>query len=127
MNWLTIVLLFSMMQTTVGASYSHTYTYNTGIAKYYRPGLMERVARYRGIHRPWYVTGLASRPSCKTIGQVFSARINGHYERLLQVDCAQYRDYWAQIRGGLVVEVDYVTARRDGFVWRGRAPAAVWN
>src|SRR5215203_2471854 len=48
-----------------------------GIAKYYTSGVMENVARNRGLKRPGTVLGLASVPNCVLIGRVILAAING--------------------------------------------------
>ena len=110
-----------------GHAYARSVSVSYGIAKHYSPGLMNRVRVYRGLPWPAGVSGLASRVSCAGIGQVFSASINGHYERLLQVDCSQYRDAPRHLREGLIVEVDYDTARRDGMLRTGRGSAVVWR
>jgi len=96
-------------------------------AKHYRPGLMEQVARNRGITRLAGDTVLASRPSCTTIGQRFLVRFRiGPWERALQVDCSRPgRDATRHLRARLVVEVDYQTAVRHGFSREGHVPAQV--
>jgi len=53
--------------------------------------------------------------------------INGHRETGYQVDCSQYRDAPRHRREGLVVELDYETAVRDGIAREGRGPAVVWR
>lgn len=124
MKVLSILALLSAMHST---GHSESVRVQYGIAKHYTPGLMLRVMHNRGMEWPSGVTGLASRVNCSTIGQIFSARINGHYERLLQVDCSQYRDAPRHRKEGLIVEVDYSTAVRDGIARRGMGPAVVWR
>lgn len=106
---------------------SHNVRVQYGIAKHYSPGLMLRVMHNRGMEWPSGVTALVSRVDCSTIGQVWKMRINGHYELGLQVDCSQYRDAPRHRREGLIVEVDYSTAKRDGITADGKGPAVVWK
>lgn len=101
----------------------------TGHSLYYAQGQMERVYRVRiaqGLVAAGWHGSLAAVPDCRNIGRVVTARINGGaWTNYLIVDCAETRDYALQVRTGRVIEVDYWSAYRNGFVSRGRAPATV--
>ncbi len=108
----------------------------TGRAVEYRSGLMERVYAVRereGLVRPGWTGGFISRPSCRTIGNIYSVSfrspVTGRYSApraMLQVDCAQNRDRARQIDEGLVAESDYLTALQTGWASEGRTRARVW-
>lgn len=99
-----------------------------GIASQYAPGVMERVVAYRQTRPVAYalpadlptVAGYVAVLECEHIGEVWTLRINdGTPERYLVADCAgdaATRDWMT--RGGVLVEVDYETAERLGFVGR---------
>src|SRR4051812_12756144 len=73
-----------------------------GIAKHYSPGLMERVAKNRGmISEP----RMAAVPDCWRIGQHVVAEVNGHRATYLIVDCSAPKDRPRHIRTGLIIEV----------------------
>ena len=104
----------------------------------YDPGIMEQVARNRtnpnhrgyvpGFRLRYDVDGYASRPSCKTLGQVWHASINGGPIRSYQqVDCAQTRDYKRQVRTGLLLEIDYRSAVATGIARSGRGRVVIWS
>lgn len=98
-----------------------------GIAKYYSLGLFSRVAANRRMALRQDVDGYAAVPDCSRIGQVVRASINGHaVERYHVLDCSAPRDLPRHRRDGLVIEVDYASALRNGFVGLGRAPAVVY-
>ena len=55
------------------------------------------------------------------------ARLNGRrMERFQVLDCSHPRDVQRHIRDGLVIEVDYESAKRNGFAGLGYAPAVVY-
>ena len=139
-----IQLALFIASTTATAPYSGNDSIAQGIAKHYTPNLMQRVLRVRQRQGliPYGVTGydgLASRPDCGTIGRYFWASLRnprtGEWSRprrMLQVDCSHPRDRQRHIRSGLVVEVDYWTARATGWGWNGRrgtgkVQARVWG
>ena len=98
----------------------------SGTAKYYRAGMFAQVAANRGMILRADVAGYASVPSCAWLGSVIQARVNGGaWERYQVVDCSAPKDRARHIRQGLVLEVDYASARRNGFVSKGKAPAVV--
>ncbi len=126
---MTALLWLALLSTAVP-------TVQTGRAVEYRPGLMEHVYRIRvhqGLVAPGWQGGFASRPSCATIGRVYAAQFRnartGLYsapQAMLQVDCAQARDYRGQLAEGLVIESDYGTALATGWAYAGRTKARVW-
>jgi hypothetical protein len=100
----------------------------SGIAKYYSPGIMAEVARNRGMVLREDVDGYASVLSCGEIGKVVVASINGgKRERYQVLDCSHPRDIAMHRRQGLIIEVDYQSAARNGFVRRGSARATIWQ
>lgn len=99
----------------------------SGHAVYYSPGVFNMVARNRGMRMRTDVHGYAAVIDCGMIGRVIKARINGGKLETFQVlDCSAPRDRARHQRIGLVIEVDYDSAVRNGFVRRGRAPAQVY-
>lgn len=97
-----------------------------GIAKYYAPGVFAQVARNRGIKMRGDVDGYCAVIDCSMIEQVIPARINsGNWERYQVLDCSHPKDAPRHRRDGLVIEVDYSSAVRNGFVKQGKAPAEV--
>jgi len=97
-----------------------------GMAKYYRAGKFAEVAHNRGMTLRTDVAGYASVPSCVWLGHIISARVNGGgWERYQVLDCSGPADRARHIRQGLVLEVDYASAKRNGFVSKGHAPATV--
>ncbi len=98
-----------------------------GIAKHYSAGMFARVARNRGMQMRSDVAGYAAVTDCSMIGKVVAASINGgRVERFQVLDCSAPKDRPRHIREGLVIEVDYATAKRRGFLGEGKAPAKVW-
>ncbi|MBF6596245.1 MAG: hypothetical protein IVW51_17600 [Thermaceae bacterium] len=98
-----------------------------GIAKYYRPGLFARVAAVRGIPLRSDVDGYASTPDPALIGKVIHASIaGGPIESFQVLDSSAPRDRSRHLRERLVIEVDYLTARRHHFISTGHAPAVVY-
>ncbi|MBF6614979.1 MAG: hypothetical protein IVW55_17885, partial [Chloroflexi bacterium] len=90
---------------------------------YYSPGLMERVARYRGLYDPQgrYTTD----PRCWRIGSHLRMALYnsvrqtwGATQSFLVVDCAQPRDLSRQLSVNLH-EVSYEAAVRAGFAGEG--------
>jgi hypothetical protein len=99
----------------------------SGQAVYYAPGLFKIVARNRGIKLREDVHGYAAVIDCGHIGRIIKARLNGGKLETFQVlDCSAPRDRARHQRMNLVIEVDYDSAVRNGFVRRGRAPAQVY-
>jgi hypothetical protein len=99
----------------------------TGTAKFYSPGVFERVLKVRGMSWPRGVSGLASTPYCANIGKRVRASINGGpWRTYLIADCSRHgADQKRHLRTGLVLEVDYRSAVREGFHKAGKAPAKV--
>ena len=108
------------------------YTVESGIAMHYYQGLMETVARNQGLTMRTDVDGYTSRQNCGEIGSIVEARLlNPHtgqwspWLRLQVLDCSA-RAHVAYHRSiGLILEVDYNTAARTGFLDRGRTEAEV--
>lgn len=99
-----------------------------GIAVYYSPGVMERVAANRGLRKPAIADGMASVPDCSQIGKLAFASVNGGLvERYFIVDCSAPRDVARHLQMGLVLEVDYQSAVRNNFQSNGSAPATVYS
>jgi len=98
-----------------------------GIAKFYAPGVFRRVASHRNIAARQDVDGYAAVPSCGRIGQLVRASLNGGpFETYHILDCSAPRDLPAHLREGLVIEVDYGSAVRNGFARQGHAQAVVY-
>lgn len=95
---------------------------SNGIAKHYSPGVMERVARLRGLP---VLPRMASVPDCGRIGQWVTATVNGHLDRYLVVDCSAPKDRLRHIRTGLVIEVNYKSKTAYFPRGEGRTSAAV--
>lgn len=105
-----------------------SYAPKTGIAMFYSPGVMAHVASVRGVHLRTDVDGYAAVPDCHMRDKIALASINGHEtERFQILDCSAPADRARHIRQGLVIEVDYASAVRNGIAYRGRGPATVWN
>jgi len=93
---------------------------------------METVARNQGLTMRTDVDGYTSRQNCGEIGSIVEARLlNPHtgqwspWLRLQVLDCSA-RAHVAYHRSiGLILEVDYNTAARTGFLDRGRTEAEV--
>jgi hypothetical protein len=100
----------------------------SGIAKYYSPGMMRTVANNRGMKLRSDVHGYAAVQLCSMIGRVITASINGHkVERYQVLDCSAPEDVGRHRAQGLIIEVDYASAKRNGFLRQGKAPAKVWG
>jgi hypothetical protein len=89
-----------------------------GVAKYYAPGVMERVARTRGMALAGYVDGVALLP-CEHVGREAWLVRPGSWPPVVEgpflvVDCAASRHYSWRVAEGDVVEVGWETARRWG-------------
>lgn len=103
-----------------------------GIAMHYYPGLFATVARNRGMTLRKDVDGYASRQSCAELGRVVEARIRnprtgawGPWKRYQIVDCSARKHLAYQRSIGLILEVDYASAAKAGFVYRGRSAVEV--
>jgi hypothetical protein len=123
---------------------AHAYSHTSGVAsiqagaparwgwaKHYSPGVMERVRTVRahqGVRIRTDVAGYAAAPDCAQIGRVVVASINGGpLERYQVLDCSHPRDRARHVREGLVIEVDYRSAVRNGFARQGKARAVVYG
>ncbi len=94
---------------------------------HYAPGVFAQVAANRGMRLRTDVDGYAAVLSCSHIGEIVKAQINGGpIERYQVLDCSAPQHRAAHIRQGLVIEVDYQSAVRNGFARLGRAPAVVY-
>jgi hypothetical protein len=120
-KWVLGWVLLMLQMTTITEYVSRIHS---GTAKHYSPGVMERVARVRGLP---IVEHMASVPDCSMIGSYVAARINGVTWRYRVTDCSAPRDRARHIRQGLVIEIDYRSARALGMVRSGRASAVVWS
>lgn len=103
-----------------------------GIAMHYYPGLFATVARNRGMALRKDVDGYASRQNCGELGRVVQARIRnpwtgawGPWRRYQIVDCSARKHLAYQRRIGLILEVDYSSAVKAGFVYFGRSAVEV--
>ena len=103
-----------------------------GIAMHYYPGLFATVAHNRGMTLRKDVDGYASRQSCAELGRVVQARIRnprtgvwGPWKRYQIVDCSARKHLAYQRSIGLILEVDYASAAKAGFVYRGRSAVEV--
>jgi hypothetical protein len=91
-------------------------------AVYYSPGVMERVARKRGIP---VTSRMASVPDCSKIGGWVTAKVNGHVATYRIVDCSAPKDRARHIRQGLVLEVNYSSKLAFFPRGAGRVPATI--
>jgi hypothetical protein len=103
-----------------------------GIAMHYYPGLFATVARNRGMTLRKDVDGYASRQNCSELGRVVQARIRnpwtgawGPWKRYQIVDCSARKHLAYQRKIGLILEVDYASAAKAGFVYFGRSTVEV--
>ncbi len=108
------------------------YTVESGIAMHYYQGLMQTVARNQGLTMRTDVDGYTSRQNCGEIGSIVEARLlNPHtgqwsqWLRLQVLDCSARSNVAYHRSIGLILEVDYNTAVRTGFVSFGRTEAEV--
>lgn len=144
--WLvTLSLYLASTAFTARPVASDISTARYGWAKHYSPGLMRSVlhVRQRQGLIPYGVSGydgLASTTECANIGRYVRTSLQnprtGEWSSprtLLVVDCSRPgADRARHIRTGLVVEVDWYTARATGWGWDGRsgegkARARVWG
>jgi hypothetical protein len=93
-----------------------------GIGKYYSPGVMERVARHRGLPVRAH---MASVPDCTRLGESVQAEVNGHLATYEVVDCSAPQDRARHLAEGLVLEVDYNSARAYFPPGEGRADVQI--
>lgn len=93
-----------------------------GLATYYSPGVMERVAVYRGLSCDECI-GYAAMVDPAYLGQrVWIGRPGQRSEGpFLVVDCGNAEHRAAQTARGLIAEVDFPTAQR----WKMRGPITV--
>ena len=98
--------------------------YQIGRATLYSPGLMESIARGRGIKLDG-ATGFSTYPDCRKIGgvlvvQVLDPRTNrwSGWDRKRIVDCSQTVDYARHVAEGLV-ELPYKDAVTYGYSREG--------
>lgn len=78
-----------------------------GYAAYYRPGLMERVSRNRGLP----LVGCMIASPYERIGTWLTVRSAKGVRRCRVTDVPQPRDRSAILRRGIVVELDYASNR----------------
>lgn len=113
------------------------YTYRTahdvskqGIALYYSSGVMERVLRVRarqGYHVRYDVAGYTASVNCGDIGRIVYISVSGGpYRRYQVMDCSQPYHRSAHIARGIVAELDWHSAVREGYSRDGRASAVVY-
>lgn len=76
----------------------------TGYAWQYRSGLMERVARNRGISLARGTRDFVSVPNCAHVGDLVYARIGQRTAWWTVVDCSRTKDLRAQRAKGLIIE-----------------------
>src|SRR5512139_1973489 len=100
----------------------------SGLATYYRPDLMQRVAanRHMVAYEPPYLGGVALNRA-GDLGRTVWLRwedgtVDGPYR---VVDCARRIDYPLRLAQGKVVEVDAETAKRHSFYGIGPVPVTV--
>jgi hypothetical protein len=99
-----------------------------GIAKYYSAGMMRTVANNRHMRLRTDVDGYAAVAACGKISSIVMASVGTLPARRYQVlDCSQTRDLAAHAREGLILEVDYATARRAGLLQTGRGRAIIYG
>jgi len=103
-----------------------------GVAFHYeRAGALARVAAIRGEAIAWdRIDGLASHPDCGYIdpARPYFVRARfwrgsgwGPWEVYQLVDCSDPRHLPMQRRRGLILEIDYRAAQRNGFAWNGHS------
>jgi hypothetical protein len=116
-----------LLAATLSVQFEPAASAQQGYAKYYSQGIFNTVAARRNMRMRQDVQGYAAVPDCSRIGQVVRASINGSaVERYHILDCSAPRDLARHRREGLVIEVDYQSAVRHGFVRTGRARATVF-
>jgi hypothetical protein len=123
-----------------------------GTVKRYDPGVMDTVLANRTnpehwayvpglvvLPRPEVVAGYASRVDCHRIGSTFWLSVRGGPIRQhQQIDCSDptqreqaYGRYESDadrhLREGLIAELDYESADREGFAYEGVATGTVWG
>lgn len=105
-----------------------------GVAYHYeRVGALARVAHLRGMPVAWErIDGLASLPECRYVqparpyfvrARFWRGNTWGPWETYQVVDCSHPRDVARHRRAGLVIEIDYRAAVRNGFAWNGHTGA----
>lgn len=99
-----------------------------GIAKFYDRGLVQRVARKRGLALEPHMAALSGPGGCGRIGAHVWASVNGHEAaRFLVVDCSQARDEQRHKAEGLLLEVSYEDALQWFPAGAGKSPAVLWG
>lgn len=101
------------------------------LVKYYGKNVFDRVNRVRarqGYRIRYDVAGYASRPSCKSIGQVFWLRVGKGPARLYQqTDCSRPgADYARHVKVNQT-EIDYRSAQREGLIRVGKRWGMMWE
>lgn len=98
-----------------------------GMATYYAPGLLARVAAYRGVDTSAHA-GIVALNRAGDLGRtVWLQWADGAAEGpFLSVDCARRGDYALRLQQNRVVEVDATVARQRGFYGVGPVPVRVW-
>jgi hypothetical protein len=121
----TMTLMACLLSQANSEAVGRIPAYQEGKATYYSPGLMERVARRRGIELDG-MSGFATYPDCSYIGGRIWVSVLNPRTRLWSswsqkriVDCSQPRDYERHVRTGLI-EFSYQDAKRYGYAREGR-------
>lgn len=128
-NWLILItiilgLLGQGPRALSGPVEPKPFVYHTGRATYYHPGLMEQVARGRGIALNG-ADGFTTFPDCNYMGLPLWVKVYdplsqswGHWSLRRIVDCSQPWDLARHLAEGLV-ELPYQDAVRYGYVGEG--------
>ena len=125
-KFLTILSLIGPMIGFTPHTGAQSSAQQTGIAKFYSPGVMAQVARNRHMKLRTDVDGYAAVLNCTDVGKIVVATINGRKQERYQVlDCSQPYHRADHIRQRLIIEVDYASAVRNGFARLGKAPATI--
>lgn len=122
---ITLTLMVCLLSGTTDEVAARIPAYQEGKATHYSPGLLERVARRRGIALDG-MSGFSTYPDCSYIGGRIWVSVLNPRTRLWSswsqkriVDCSQPRDYERHRRTGLI-EFSYEEARRYGYLGEGR-------
>lgn len=124
MSGLAVAMLVAWMEATPA-------DYVEGMATYYAPGLMERVAAFRGIDLEGYAGGVALNRAGDLGRSVWVEWVNPATKRterigpLKVVDCAQRGAHFEEReRANLVVELSFEQGAAWGML--GPIPVTVW-
>jgi hypothetical protein len=126
MNPLGIISLLLHILVSAHSAYNAPQAaYEVGVAKFYRAGLLEHVAQYRGVGLDG-ASGFATYPDCARIGEVLWVSVKNPvsqrwtaWESKRVVDCSEVKDYQRHVREGLV-ELAYDDAVKYGYAGEGK-------